>query len=71
MLELVVENCVIWEYGYEEVMCIVFRDEDFFKFLLIYWEGLKYVLKECVVDFLLNFIEIGGCEFEFLVCFNS
>lgn len=69
--ELVAENRVIREYGHEEAMRIAFRDEDFSKLASTYPEGLKYVLKERVLDLLSNNIEIAGKTFEFLACSNS
>ena len=69
--ELVAENRVIREYGHEEAMRIAFRDEDFSKLASTYPEGLKYVLKERVIDLLSNNIEIAGKTFEFLACSNS
>lgn len=69
--ELVAENRVIREYGHKEALRIAFRDEDFSKLASTYPEGLRYVLKERVLDLLSNNIEIAGRTFEFLACSNS
>lgn len=69
--ELVAENRVIREYGHKDALRIAFRDEDFSKLASTYPEGLRYVLKERVLDLLSNNIEIAGRTFEFLACSNS